>query len=138
MSRADHEVLLTIDLDLGTGILAVDHLIAHLHTHGHLLAAVQYAALTNCLYLAPLGLLLGGVGNDDPAAGLLLFVFVGFHQNTVMKWSNLHTLIPPPKDLLALSPFECQFRFPNLSISPTICKGWRQDFFRFFCKKNEL
>jgi hypothetical protein len=68
----EEDVLVGAELDVGAGILAVEHLVAHAH-FGSLAGAVVIAlAGTHLDDLTDLGLFLGGVGKKDAAGGLLL------------------------------------------------------------------
>ena len=54
---------------------------------------VQHLAGTDGHDLALLGLLLGAVGDDDPALDLLLF-FNAAHEQPIVKRTNLHDSLP--------------------------------------------
>src|SRR4249919_1546659 len=69
---ADDEKLVTVDLELGPGVLRVEDLVAALDVHGLALAVIEDAAGAGGDDRALLGLLLGGVGQDDAALGHLL------------------------------------------------------------------
>ena len=69
-----NQILLSLDLHFGTGVLAVENLVSHLDAHGHLFAAVQDPSITHGHHFPFLGFLLGRIGNNDPTAGLLLFL----------------------------------------------------------------
>src|SRR5580658_10468519 len=64
--------LLTIDLDFGARPLAEQHLVALLDVERRQLAGFVAPARADGDHFAFLGLLLGGVGNDDAALRLLL------------------------------------------------------------------
>src|SRR3990172_8915844 len=64
--------LLTVDLDLGAGPLAEQDAIAGLDVERDELAGLVAGTRPDGDDFAFLRLLLGGVGNDDPAGGLLL------------------------------------------------------------------
>src|SRR3954451_11900849 len=72
VTRGEDEVLLAAVLDLGAAVLAVDHLVADRHVQRHAVAVVVDAARTDRLDLALLGLLLGGVRDDQAGGGGLL------------------------------------------------------------------
>src|SRR6476469_1356389 len=87
----DQEVL-TVDLDLGAGPLAEQHAVAGLHVEGDELAALVTGAGTSRHDLALLGLLLGGVGNDDAALGLLLRLKAA-DDDAVVQGTELHSVV---------------------------------------------
>src|SRR5881275_1557918 len=64
--------LLAVELDLGAGPLAEQHAVASLDVEADELAGLVAAARADGDDLALLGLLLGGIRNDDPALGLFL------------------------------------------------------------------
>src|SRR3954451_19012360 len=64
--------LLAVELDLGAGPLAEQHAVAGLDVEADELAGLVAAARADGDDLALLGLLLGGVRNDDSALGLFL------------------------------------------------------------------
>src|SRR5437899_3274289 len=68
---AHDEVLLAVDLDLRSGVLAEQDPVADLHVERQHLAVLVHLALADGDHLALLRLLLGGVRNDDAALGLL-------------------------------------------------------------------
>src|SRR4051794_7297649 len=72
VTRGEDEVLLAAVLDLGAAVLAVDHLVADRHVQRDAVAVVVDTAGTDRLDLALLGLLLGGVRNDQAGGGGLL------------------------------------------------------------------
>src|SRR6266540_4433226 len=65
------QVVLTAELDLGAAVLGVDDGVADLHVERDPVAVLE-AARPDGDDLALLGLLLGGVGDDEPGGGLLL------------------------------------------------------------------
>src|SRR5713226_5265412 len=71
---AEDQDLLAVDLDVGPGVLPEQDLVAHLDVQGDLGAVLQELAVPDGQDLALLGLLLGGVGNDDPALGRFLLL----------------------------------------------------------------
>src|SRR5581483_10922088 len=71
---AHDEVLLTIELDLLTGVLAEEDQVAGFHVERHALAVVLGLAVAGGDHLALLGLLLRSVGDDDAADLLLAFL----------------------------------------------------------------
>jgi hypothetical protein len=60
-----------------------------LHVERHLLAVVHHFAVPHRNDLAPLGLSLGSVGNDD-AALLGFLLFLAPDEDPVMQRTNLH------------------------------------------------
>ena len=71
---AEEDVLLAVDLDLGARVLAEEDLVARLHVERDDLAVLEDLARADGDDDALERLLLGGVGDDDPALGLLLFL----------------------------------------------------------------
>src|SRR5262249_55251423 len=69
---ADDEELVVLELELGAGVLAVEHLLPDLDVHRHPLALAVEGARTHGHDHPLLGLLLGGVRKDDAALGHLL------------------------------------------------------------------
>src|SRR3954470_24511284 len=68
----ENEVLLAAVLHLGAAVLAVDHLVAHGDVQRDAVAVVVDTPGTDRQDLALLGLLLGGVGDDQPGGRGLL------------------------------------------------------------------
>src|ERR1700678_110781 len=99
----DQEVL-TVDLDLGAGPLAEQHLVAGLDVERRQLAAFVATAGTSGDNLAFLRFLLGGVRNDDAALRLLL-AFEALDDDAVMQGTEFHLDCLP------------------VSSSPTLCVG---------------
>src|SRR3954469_20765100 len=90
VALAQHEQLLTIDLDLGAAVLAVQDLVAFGDVERDaLLAILVVAALADGDDLALLGLLLGSVGEDDAADGRLLLLD-GPHDQPIAQGLELH------------------------------------------------
>src|SRR5271154_4824351 len=84
----DQEVL-AVDLDLGAGPFAEQHAVARLDVKRNELAAFVTGSRPGGDHLAFLGLLLGGVGNDD--AGLRLFLpFNTANGDAVGQWTEFH------------------------------------------------
>src|SRR5262245_61343572 len=83
----DQEVL-AVDLDLGARPLAEQHLVAGLQVDRDQLAGLVAAARANGDDLALRRLLLGGVGDDDAALGLL-FGIDAAHDNAVVERTKL-------------------------------------------------
>src|SRR5580692_3159122 len=76
---AHDEMLLTVDHDLAAGILAKQDCVTGPHFGCHQLAGLGRLAFAYRDNLALLGLFLGGIGNNDPALALFLFLDA-FHQ----------------------------------------------------------
>src|SRR4051812_43421576 len=111
---AEHEQVLTVDLDLGAAVLAVEDLVALRDVERNaLLALVVVAAVAYGDDLALLRLLLGGIGEDDAAGGRLLLLD-GPHDQPVAQGLELHVWMTSSgkgwKSGLALSGPECQRR----------------------------
>src|SRR2546422_7699116 len=86
---AHDEVLLVVDLDLGTRVLPEQDFVAGLHVEGDLLAVVADLAVADGDHFGFLRLLLGGIGNDDPAL-LDLFLLEPLDEDAIMQRTNLH------------------------------------------------
>src|SRR3954467_4124007 len=69
---AHDDDLFAVELDLGAGVAGEDDLVALLDGERGLLAVVEALAVADRQDLAPLGLFLGRVGEDDAALGLAL------------------------------------------------------------------
>src|SRR5215212_4334924 len=83
----DHHFLV-VDLDLGAGVGGEDDLVALLDVPGGAFAALEALAVAQRDDLAALGLLLGGIGQDDAGLGLGL----GLHtldENFIAEWAKL-------------------------------------------------
>jgi len=90
------QVFDTLDLNLCARPLAEQHAVANLEVDGDQLAVIVAAPGTDADDLALLGLLLGGVGDNDAAGGL------GFGINTldhdaVVKRAKFHALLLSPE-----------------------------------------
>src|SRR5262249_55011875 len=83
------QVVLTVDLDLGAGPLAEQDAVAGLDVEGDELAGFVAGAGANGHDLAFLRLLLGGVGDDDAAGGLVLGLDPA-NDNAVMQGTEFH------------------------------------------------
>src|SRR5262249_3118490 len=79
---------LAVDLDLGPRPFAEQHAVAALEIDRDQLASLVATAGPNGDNLAFLRLLLGGVGDDDTALGLLLGVDT-LHDHAVVQWTKL-------------------------------------------------
>src|SRR6266852_6020052 len=86
---AEDQNLLAVDLDVGPRVLAEENLVAGLHVQGDLGAVLEDLAVADGDDLALLGLLLGGVGDDDPTLDRLL-LFDALDDQAVVKWPNVH------------------------------------------------
>src|SRR5262249_32671248 len=87
---AHDEVLLAVELDLRARVLAEEDLVADLHVERRDLAVVVHLALADGDDLPLLRLLLGGVGDDDAALGLLHLLVEPLHEDAVLEWPDLH------------------------------------------------
>src|SRR5438132_1509160 len=87
---AHDEVLLAVDLDLRSGVLAEQDPVADLHVERQHLAVLVHLALADGDHLTLLRLLLGGVRNDDAALGLLDRLLEALHDDAILKWPDLH------------------------------------------------
>src|SRR5207249_3098021 len=74
---AHDQMLFAVDLDLGAGVLAEQHGVAHF-------------SLAGGNDLALLGFFLGGVGDDDAPFGLLDLLLEALDDNPVLKRPDLH------------------------------------------------
>src|SRR5258708_274973 len=84
----ENQVLLTVDLDVRPRPLADQHLVTGLEGEGDPPAVFQDPPRSHPHHLGLLGLLLGGVGDDDPAQ--LLFRFLQpAHQDPVPQGSHV-------------------------------------------------
>src|SRR5437667_3419160 len=88
----DQQVL-SVDLHFGAGPLAEQHGVTHLEVDRNELAGLVARARADSDDFALLRLLLGGVGNDD-AAGGLLFGIDAAHDDTVVERAELHASPP--------------------------------------------
>lgn len=77
-------VLITTQLDVGTGVLAVENLVSNAHFRGLTGTVIVSLAGTHLNHLAHLGLLFGGVGQKD-ATGGPLFRLRHFDENAISK-----------------------------------------------------
>ena len=81
--------ILAVDLDLGAAPLAEQHAVAGLDVEGDDLAGFVAGAGADGDDLALHRLFLGGVGNDDAAGGLGVFLHAA-NDDAVMKRTELH------------------------------------------------
>src|SRR5665213_2826206 len=108
------DAIVAIDLDLGAGPLAEQNPVADLDVEGMKNAVLAAGAGPGRDHFAFHRLFLGGVGNDDPALGLL-FLIQPADQNAVLQrlevhWQTSVPLIEAARGgaLSALTPDECQ------------------------------
>src|SRR6185312_2605204 len=90
---ANDDVLHAVDLDLGPGVLAEQHAVARLDVELHERAVLRALARAHRDDLALERALLGGVGDDDAAAGLLDLLDAA-NQDAIGKRTNVHGLSP--------------------------------------------
>src|SRR5690606_26376940 len=86
---AQDEVLLVVELDRLARVLPEQHLFPRLDLQRPDAAVLQQSAVAHGQDLALLGLLPGGVGNDDSGCRLLLS-FDALDDNPVVKGTDLH------------------------------------------------
>src|SRR6266568_3808645 len=89
----DH-VLVAIQLDVAAGIFAEEDAISDFDVEWNQLPVFQTLALPYGDYFAFLGLLFGGVGDDDTAPNRFLLLDP-FDDNAIVEWSNFHELTAP-------------------------------------------
>src|SRR5262245_16808600 len=90
---AQDQVVLAVDLHLVAGILPEQDPVTGLDVEGNALAAVVHLPRADGHDLGPLGLLLGGVGDDD-AADLLLALFLALDEDAVVQRTDLLHRLP--------------------------------------------
>src|SRR3984893_17610792 len=100
------EEILPVDLDLRARPFAEQNLIAGLDIERCELAAFVAGAGSHRANLAFLGLLLGGIGDDDPALGLFLAFETSDHDAVVQR-TKVHVFWFPSV-ALAASPFHVE------------------------------
>src|SRR5438105_2392522 len=88
---AHHEELIALDLDGLARVLAEQDTVANLDVDRNQLALVILLALADGDDLALVGLLCGGVGNDDATRGLALF-FDALDDHAVVQRTNFHAI----------------------------------------------
>src|SRR5262245_58402746 len=86
---ADDQVVFPVERDLAAGVLAEQDLVALLDLERRDLAVVVHLAGAHRDHESLLGLLLGGVGDDDAALGLGLGL-EALDQDAVVQGSELH------------------------------------------------
>src|SRR5438128_1599855 len=87
---AHDQVFFAVELDLGAGILAEQHGVAGLDVERDHLPVLADLSLPDGDDLPLLRLLLGGIGDDDAALGLLDLLLEALHDYPVLKWPDLH------------------------------------------------
>src|SRR5438445_3279214 len=87
---AHDQVFFAVELDLGAGILAEQHGIAGLDVQRDHLPVLAALSLPDGDDLPLLRLLLGGIGDDDAALGLLDLLLEALDEYPVLKWPDLH------------------------------------------------
>src|SRR5690554_4147619 len=90
---AKDEIFRATDLDLGATVFAEEDLIALFHVEGRHGTVLTDTAVSDRLDHALDGLLLGGIGDDDPTLGLKLF-FQTFDEHSIVQRTNLHRYLP--------------------------------------------
>src|SRR5262249_14110120 len=84
--------LFAVELDLGAGPLAEQHPVAGLDVERMERAILAARAGTHGDHLTLLGLLLGGVWDDDPAGSLCLLLETADHH-AVMQGTEMHRVL---------------------------------------------
>src|SRR5207253_5251860 len=87
---AHDQMLFAVDLDLGAGVLAEQHGVAHHDVERGDLAVVADLSLAGGNDLALLGFFLGGVGDDDAPFGLLDLLLETLDDHPVLQRPDLH------------------------------------------------
>src|SRR5690606_15394950 len=88
-----NEIIGSFDLDLGPAVLAEEDLVALLHPERRHLPVLVDATIADGLDHSLNRLLLGRVGDDDAALGLLFF-FQAFDEHAIVQRTNLHRYLP--------------------------------------------
>ena len=94
VTLAEDNVLLAVDLDFSSGVLAEDDTLADLDLKGKLLAVIKDTSGPDCNDLALLGLFLSSVGKLKTALGSL-FALNDLDDDTICKWLQLHCIFLP-------------------------------------------
>src|SRR6478672_11259349 len=89
---AEDQDFVGADLDLGAAVLAEDDLVALFEVERDVLAVVIAGARSYGEDTASLGLLLGGIGENDAARGRL-FLLEDFHDQAVTKRLQIHAVL---------------------------------------------
>src|SRR2546426_6555879 len=87
---AHDQMFFAVELDLGAGILAEQHGVAGLDVERDHLSVLADLSLADGDDLPLLRLLLGGIGDDDAALGLLNLLLEALDEYPVLKWPDLH------------------------------------------------
>src|SRR6056297_3051992 len=75
----------SVDFDVGSAVLAVQHFIAFRHGNLTTIATFEQTTGTDSDNFATLWLLLGGIWQHDPAGGHF-FCLNGGNNNTIIEW----------------------------------------------------
>ena len=86
---AHHEQFFAFDFDGLAGILAEQHAVADFDVERQHFAVFGLLAFADGLHFALVGLLGGGVGDDDAGSGFALF-FQPLHDDAVVQRTNFH------------------------------------------------
>src|SRR5437870_4647376 len=98
----EDQVLLAVELDLVTGVLAEQHTIAFFDVGRHHLP-VFAPARTDGHHEALVGLLLGRVGDDDPPGAALLLVLDPLDDHPVVQRTNAHRHVVNPPTMVKVN-----------------------------------
>src|SRR5881227_3595782 len=93
VALAQDQNVVGADLDLGPAVLGEDDLVTLLHVHLDVIAVLVPCARAYRKDAAALRLLLGGVGQDDPAHRRLLLL-EGLDDEAVSKRLQIHSAPP--------------------------------------------
>src|SRR3982074_1855882 len=93
---ADDQVLDVLDLELASRVLGVEHAVTDLELHGQPGAIVKGPARADSLDQAFLGLLLGGVGQNDAALGHVLALDRRYYHAITERF-QVHGVSSPPR-----------------------------------------
>src|SRR5262249_32204201 len=83
-----------VDLHLGAAVLAEQHHVAHVHLEGTVLAILEDLAVADGDDAALDRLLLGRVGDDDPALGGVL-ALEALDDDPILQLPDFHGSVPP-------------------------------------------
>src|SRR5881396_1468509 len=90
---AHHQQLVAVDLDGGAGVLAEEHLVADLDVDGAHFPILVLLAGAHREHFALVGLLGGGVGDDDSRRGLTL-LFEALDDHAIVQRTQFHGFTP--------------------------------------------